>query len=52
MSESVRAAKGGHIVLNDEGMALFKTLALGKSGTVETCPSGAPNGKRMQTGEN
>jgi integrase len=35
-----KSGKGRHIVLNDEGMALFKALAAGKSGV--TKPDGGP----------
>src|SRR6516165_2417850 len=39
-----KSGKGRHIVLNDEGVALFKALAAGRSGnaTLLTKPDGAP----------
>ena len=57
-----KSGKGRHIVLNDEGVALFKSLAAGKSGDavllskadgspLETRPSSAPDDGSVQAGE-
>src|SRR5262249_24776502 len=57
-----KSGKGRHIVLNEEGAALFKSLAAGKSGgaillsktnalPLESYPQGRPNAATVKAGE-